>query len=217
MQTLFSKETNDGWKKWAGVSPSVEEQSIMGSYSIRKRGNRYRSTESVGVPSGIRQSHAKWQTGQSVLMTCKLRLKPPVVRLYYYDKRKVVWANSGKGSGMVQEGREGDCSGEESVVTWGQWQCYPNPRQIRNHGLSGKLEFRGIQYRGLLALWPSSLKCTLWQSSCDVFQRLTKRVLLQRRLSLEMSRLECWSPVLTPWLQRTTSLPVGKDPLEGVE
>lgn len=32
MQTLFSERTNDGWEKWAGVSPSVEEQSIMGSY-----------------------------------------------------------------------------------------------------------------------------------------------------------------------------------------
>ena len=88
--------------------PSVEEQSIMGSYSIRERGNRYWSTESVGMPSGIRQSHAKSQTGQSVLMTCKLRLKPPMVHSYDYDKRKTVWANSGKGSGMVQEGRKGD-------------------------------------------------------------------------------------------------------------
>lgn len=80
-------------------------------------------------------------------------------------------------------------SGEDSVVTWGLGQCYPNPRQIRSHGLSGKLEFRGIQYRGLLALWPSSPKCTMCPSSWDVFQRLPKRVLLQRGLPLEMTQV----------------------------
>lgn len=59
MQTLFSKETNDGRKKWAEVSPSAEERGAMGSYSIRKRGNNYQFTESVDMSSGIWQSHAK--------------------------------------------------------------------------------------------------------------------------------------------------------------
>lgn len=59
MQKLFSKETNDGWKMWAGVSPSAKEWGTIVGYSIRKRGNRHWFTESVGMSSGIWESHAK--------------------------------------------------------------------------------------------------------------------------------------------------------------